>query len=166
MSERAPNESPDEERLPASVITEQDLQPIIPALRVLIKEEAQHAITTVMQSESHSGPIPSPAQLAKYDVVRPGTADVIVNEYQANSAHVRNMEKQALSALKSDNDLNRRVAERLVWGSLASVIGLALSGHDAVATAVAITTVGAVIAGFLTGRKPATEEPENVSKDL
>jgi uncharacterized membrane protein len=48
------------------------------------------------RAAKHSGPLPSPKQLAKYNELLPGTADIIIGDYQANCSHVRNMERLAL----------------------------------------------------------------------
>lgn len=158
------NDAPTLPSKPEKPLDPDALQPIIPVLRELIQEESQRVITTVLKAESHSGPLPSPKQLAKYNELLPGTADIIIGEYQANGSHVRNMERLALEAQKDDNDRSRRVAERLVWASLASVIGLALSNHESVAIALAVTTVGAIISGFFVGKEKAKlkQNPEEL----
>lgn len=133
-------------------------QALLPILRGLIQEETQRVVTTVLKAESHSGPIPSASHLAQYEGVVEGAAKMIMDEYRANSAHVREMESLAITSQKDDNDRNRRVAERLVWASLFSVIGLALLHHDNVAIVLAASTVGAIVTGFLAGRKPPKRE--------
>lgn len=120
-----------------------------PHLVSYIQKEARLQAVAVVQHESHSGPIPSPRYFAMYESILPGTAKVIRDEFEANGAHVRQMESRALEAHKDDNDKNRRAAEKLIWGALALVLVLALSGQANVAIAVAITTVGAVVTGFL-----------------
>ena len=49
-----------------------------------------------------------------------GLASEIRDEFLANGKHVRELEKAALEAHKGDNEQNRKVAERLVWGALIS----------------------------------------------
>lgn len=145
-------------------VDEANALPTIPVLRELIHEESQRVLATLLQAEAHSGPLPSPTQLSRYDELLPGTAQVIIDEYQANGAHVREMEALALRSQKDDNDRNRRVAERLVWASLLCVTGLAVSGHDTVAMVLAATTVGAIVTGFFAG-KPATKNQRPADAD-
>lgn len=135
-------------------------QALLPILRGLIQEETQRVVTTVLKAESHSGPIPSATHLSKYEEVVPGAAQMIMDEYRANSAHVRALESLAIQSQKDDNDRNRRVAERLIWASLASVIGLALAHHDGVAMTLAASTVGAIVTGFVAGKK-STKPPHS-----
>lgn len=119
------------------------------ALQSLVKKEATRAAVSVVRHEMHSGPMPSPEQLAMYDAALPGTALIIRDEFQANGAHIRDMEKRALEAAKDDNDRNRWAALILVLFSLTSSVVLAITGHDWVAGIIAASTVTAVITGFL-----------------
>ena len=102
-----------------------------------------------VRHERYVGPLPHPQQLKDYEAVLPGTAQIILNEFQANGKHVREMEARALEAVKSDNDLNRISAACLVLVALGVVVFLAWIGRENVAIAVACTTVAAVIMGFL-----------------
>lgn len=125
---------------------------IEPELLERMEEIARVVAVSEIRHERHSGPMPSPAQLAEYENVLPGTAKIIRDEFQANSAHVRVMESKAVEYTKQDNVDNRKVAERLVWAALGATVLLALTGHDWVAGTVAVSTVGAVVTGFLNKR--------------
>jgi len=69
-----------------------------------IKEEVEKVASSVsyaiVRQELHSGPMPSPKQLAEYEQVLPGLAAEIRNEFLANGNHVREIEKESLSAQK------------------------------------------------------------------
>ncbi len=117
-----------------------------------MEDIARVVAVSEIRHERHSGPMPSPKQLAEYDEVLPGTAVVIRDEFQANGAHVRTMESKAVEYTKQDNVDNRKVAERLIWAALGSTVILALTGHDWVAGTIAVSTVGAVVTGFLNKR--------------
>lgn len=140
------------------VSSTRDIPGIAPELLERIEEVARLQAVSVVAHESHSGPMPPPKQLAHYEKVLPGTAQIIRDEFQANGAHVRHMEQRALEAQKDDNDQNRHVAERLVWGALISSFILALTGHEWVAGTIAVSTVGAVITGFLHQRKGTKQD--------
>mgnify|MGYP000036225192 FL=1 len=45
-----------------------------------------------------SGPIPAPEILRGYDDVYPGAAQIIINDFQENSKHVRTMQEKSLAA--------------------------------------------------------------------
>ncbi len=104
--------------------------------------------------------MPSPKQLGEYDAVLPGTALVIREEFQANGLHVRAMEERGQAALIANDRDNRKTAERLVLASFVLILVLALTGHDYVAGAVAVTTVAAVITGFLSKKPPSPKQPQ------
>ncbi len=42
---------------------------------------------------THSGPLPAPEQLARYDEIVPGGGKMIFDEFQAQSKHRRSMER-------------------------------------------------------------------------
>lgn len=131
---------------------------IDPRIIEAVRAEAESVSYAIAHQEIHSGPMPSPRQLSEYDNVLPGLAAEIRNEFLANGKHVREMERLALEAHKNDNMQNRKVAERLVWGALAASVLLALLGHDWVAGTIAVSTVGAVITGFLKQKIAASKE--------
>jgi len=107
----------------------------------------------LLQRESYSGPMPLPELLARYDQVLPGTAEIIRAEFQTNGEHTRKMELLIAQMHKDEWDKNRRAAQQLAWGALLASAVLAVLGHDGVAIAIATTTIGALVAGFLHQRK-------------
>lgn len=129
-----------------------------PVLLEKIEAQARTVAMTVIKHEMHSGPLPSPKLFAEYDAVLPGTALSIRNAFEKNGEHVRNMESQAIAAHVANDIANRKVAERLVWASLGLIGLLAITGHESVAIAVAVTTVIAVITGFLNNKASASEK--------
>lgn len=130
-----------------------------------VTETAKRVAVSAVKHEMHSGPMPAPKQLREYDAALPGTARIIRDEFQANGKHIRESERRGLEASIEDSKENRKTAERLVWGSLCLVLILALTEHENAAIAVAVTTVAAVITGFLQRRAPkasaATSEEES-----
>lgn len=143
------NDQPDSAPQGAEVVSDTSREPEL--LERLEKIEGVVAVSEVLH-ERHSGPMPSPKQLAEYDKVLPGTAKIIREEFQANGGHVRTMEARAVEYHKHDNVENRKIAERLIWAALAATVLLALAGHDWVAGTIAVSTVGAVVTGFLNKR--------------
>lgn len=131
-----------------------------------LEQRIEKVAIRVVQHEMHSGPMPSAKQFGEYDRVLPGTAKIIRDEFQSNSAHVREMERNGQAAAVTRDIDNRKTAERLVMFAFALILILALTGHENVAIAVAVTTVVAVISGFLRTGSAArsksndAEEPE------
>lgn len=144
---------------------EQEATEFDPRLIEVIRQEAHSISYAIIESEYHSGPMPSPKQLADYEKILPGLATEIRDEFLRNGRHVREMESKAMEYAKDDNDKNRRVAERLVWVSLTFSVVLALTGHDWVAGVIAASTVGAVITGFLNKRARAKKEQDNANPE-
>jgi uncharacterized membrane protein len=130
-----------------------------------VEEVARVAAVTTVRHEMHAGPMPAPQQLAQYDAVLPGTALIIRTEFQANGAHVRNMEDRGQAALIENDRQNRKTAERLVWASLVLILLLSVFGHEKAAIAVAVTTVAAVITGFLSKKPSGGKEPSESSSE-
>jgi uncharacterized membrane protein len=162
----SPTESPTP-KPPESVQPAEHLPDLLePEVVERIERVAEHAAVSVIKSELHLGPMPSPKSFGEYDIVLAGTSLVIRNEFQKNGEHVRAMEERGQAALIERDIKNRQTAERLVWASLALILILALTGHDHAAIAVSVTTVAAVITGFLrqrmaTGKaKPADPEED------
>lgn len=138
---------------------------IAPELLEQIKEEARVQAISVVAHESHSGPMPPPRQLAQYEEVLPGTAKIIRDEFQANGAHVRLVEMRAMELQKDDNDKNRTVAQQLVWGALVASVLLALADQQWVAGTIAVSTVGAVVTGFLNRRSTSSDQASSPSDE-
>lgn len=133
-------------------------------LTQILEKKILAQVRQVVRHESHSGPIPSGKQLAEYEEVCPGAAQLILDEFKKNGEHMRTMQRDALVAQKSDNDWNRAVAAGLVLCSIAAVVWLAHTNHDVLAGILATTTVGAVITGFLNSRAKQSSK-ENASPE-
>lgn len=150
----------------AEVISPPDHRPDVlePEILERIEQLAHTTAVLTVKSELHFGPMPAPKTLGEYDAVLPGTSLIIREEFQQNGAHVRKLEDRGQAAMIARDNLNRKVAERLVWGSLGLILILAVLGHDSAAIAVAVTTVVAVITGFLRQKsssdKKSPPEPE------
>lgn len=71
-----------------------------PELIETIRKEAQSVSYAIINSEYHSGPMPSPKQLAEYEEVLPGLADEIRNEFLLNGQHIRELEAKAIEFKK------------------------------------------------------------------
>lgn len=123
-------------------------------------QEVTDKVMLLLRQESFSGPIPPPKLLQEYDRIVPGAADRIIRDFESNSKHVRECEALALNAGIERDKVNHKSAERLVWAMLLLILVFTLTGHEKVASAIAVATVGAVITGFLHHRKQKKEEQD------
>lgn len=105
----------------------------------------------VAQQQTFAGPMPPPEYLKQYDQIVPGAAKDIVTEFLANGAHERDLDRLVLESIKNQNLRSQWMAFSLVLVGFMLIMGLAFTGHDAVAGIVAGTLLGAIITGFLTG---------------
>lgn len=124
--------------------------------RVLDTPNAQFMIA----QRSHSGPLPAPEDLSKYDSIIPNGAERIMQmaEKEQSFRHQR---------INTDNDASNSALKRGQYFGILSVLGvLALSaylayiGHPASATTVATVVVAAVAGVFVTGRFSDKKENE------
>jgi uncharacterized membrane protein len=104
-----------------------------------------------LQTHTFTGPMPLPEHLAQYDRIVPGAARLIVDEFQSNSRHARDMERIGLSGSIRRDTRAQSIAGFLVLIGFGLVYGLAEHGHDGVAISVAVTLLVAVLTAFLTG---------------
>ena len=73
----------------------------------VIEQEAhisEEKVKTLSLSTTYQGPLPPPSIMRGYDDICPGAARMILDEFQANSQHIRDMEsmsrKQELQFMK------------------------------------------------------------------
>lgn len=71
------------------------------------KQQAKVAIT-----EQYSGPLPDPRALSQYDQVVPGAAERIIQAFEDESRHRRQLEQRAVEATVDDAEADRNEARR------------------------------------------------------
>lgn len=115
---------------------------------VVDEQEIERVVErAIMRAEAFSGPTPHPDHLDRYEATHPGAAQIIFEEYQANSRHNREMERATLelqrSHLEKNHDLDRTSSTRAFWLVLAGMltVGGCAYLHE--------TTLGGVVAGTL-----------------
>ena len=109
------------------------------------------SVTVAVQAHSFRGPMPLPEHLAQYDRIVPGAGRLIVEEFQMNSQHAREIETMSLRGSIRKDIRAQCIAGLLVLIGFGLVFGLAEHGHDGVAIAVAVTLLVSVLTAFLTG---------------
>jgi uncharacterized membrane protein len=121
-----------------------------PKLDQIVERKVQFAMRTV----SYSGPMPPPEHLAQYDKIVPGAARMILDEFQANSRHAREIELKGMAGMIGRDARAQWMAFVLVLIAFYLIWQLASTGHDKLAIAVATFLVGGIVAAFLTGHSP------------
>jgi uncharacterized membrane protein len=105
-----------------------------------------------VHTRSFRGPMPPPEQLAQYDRIVPGAARSIVDEFQTNARHSRDIERLTLRGSIGKDTRAQFLAGSLVLIGFGLVYALAKDNHDGVAIAVAVTLLVSVLTAFLTGK--------------
>ncbi|MBU9211843.1 DUF2335 domain-containing protein [Burkholderia multivorans] len=112
--------------------------------------------------------MPLPEHLEKYDRVVPGCARIIVDEFQANSRHSREIEIRGIAGMINRDTRAQWMAFVLVLAGFYLIWQLADHGHDSSAIAVATTLLVGIVTAFLTGHRPwnkAGNSDKNTSSD-
>jgi uncharacterized membrane protein len=135
----------------------------LPARQVLTDAiSAEIPLSVSMQTAqitTSSGPLPAPEVLAQYDRVYPGLAQIVVNTAAAETAHRRDVEKEAQAIQKLDIKSYRR-SELLgqcfgcFIGTFAIAAAVYSGTHGAQITGSFIGTTGVtgLVAAFIAGR--------------
>ncbi|KVR28812.1 hypothetical protein WL61_23355 [Burkholderia ubonensis] len=120
-----------------------------------------------MHLAHYQGPMPPPVLLEQYDKIVPGCAKMIVDEFQANSQHSRNIELHGISGMINKDVRAQWMAFVLVLIGFFLIWRLADAGHEKSAIAVATMLLGSIALAFLTGHSPRkkTEKPSAEEDD-
>ncbi|WP_235215070.1 MULTISPECIES: DUF2335 domain-containing protein [Burkholderia] len=133
-----------------------DLEVIEPQIERIVEQKIE------LRMERFNGPMPHPDHLARYDKLVPGCARMIMDEFQANSRHGRQLEIMGLSGMVNKDTRAQWMAFILVLVSFFLIWQLATHDHERVAIAVAISLVGSIVTAFLTTKRPADEKKKAV----
>lgn len=130
---------------------------------------AEQIIHHHQQTFQHSGPLPDPASLDRYNQIVPDAAERIIRMAEQNADHVRSVEMLAINAEIEDNKQRHnevkigQFAGLISVGMSFSLAGYALFlGHAAVAGTICSATVIGLVTVFVTGRyvKPDTTQDD------
>jgi uncharacterized membrane protein len=119
--------------------------------------------TVALTAQSFSGPMPPPEHLAQYDRIVPGAARLIVDEFQLNARHARDVERMGLRGSIGRDRRAQVIAGLLVLIGFGLIYGLAEHGHDGVAISVAVTLLVSVLTAFLTGTVVHRRDEDDVA---
>jgi len=116
--------------------------------RLTVKKE----LDVVLVRYLHSGPIPSPRDLVKYNEIIPNGADRIMAMAEKQSDHRIEIEKKTIFSQSLQSKIGQIFAFILVSGALYISYSLAMNGHDSVAKTIGGFTVVSIAGVFLTGK--------------
>jgi uncharacterized membrane protein len=91
-----------------------------------------------MRQEMWSGPLPHPQTLQAFEDIAPGTAQKIVEEFQAEAAHRRNLENRESKLVQAETHIGQGIA---------IVFSLAALGVAAYAASVGAQWIGGIVGG-------------------
>jgi uncharacterized membrane protein len=155
MSENPPPEAA-EEAAPAADAADADapslpelVERLEPYVRPGRAQEAAHVVYEMMVAQSHSGPLPSAAEFARYEATLPGAADRIVAMTEREQAHRHDLQGQAIRADIRLKGRGQLFALAALIMSLLVVALLAYWGHATAAVTLGTGVIVAVVALFL-----------------
>lgn len=151
--------------------------------QVVDEQQLERVVQQVLRAEAFSGPTPHPEHLERYERTYNGAAQIIFEQYQANSQHQRDMEREmlALESRKLDSavDGESKALNRAFVLVLAGFLIIALCAwlkQTWLGVAVAGTLLVAVLRSYLpkawlnnsetkSPPKPKTEEPAEAADE-
>ncbi|WP_186132541.1 DUF2335 domain-containing protein [Burkholderia gladioli] len=131
-----------------------DLEVIEPEIERIVDQKIE------LRMERYAGPMPHPDHLARYDRIVPGCARMIMDEFQANSRHARELELLGLSKMVQRDTRAQWMAYTLVLGAFGLIWWATDHGHEKVAITIAAVLVGTIITGFLATKKQSKSSPK------
>jgi len=117
-----------------------------------IEPNRKEQLVQVSEQIIHSGPLPSPEQLVKYDEVVPGAARRIMEAADEQRKHRIAIEKQVVSSQMKESNRGQ------IMGFIIALIGLSLgsflvySGHDVAGASIAGITLVGLVTVFIKGQ--------------
>jgi uncharacterized membrane protein len=134
-----------------------------------------HQITTVERREEHlehhTGPLPHPETLARYEATLPGAAERIITAMENEGAHRRELEKADAEHFRRAHMLQVRHQGRgQFFGLLVAFGGFGLAGfaiycgHPLTAAAIAAIDLLGLVTVFVTGRGRSQKDEKSAEE--
>jgi uncharacterized membrane protein len=132
--------------------------------------EGSLVATRQTMSVSRSGPLPSPQDLADYEKVRPGTAELILRSFEKQLDHRISLEKDAMSSGIKARNRGLDYGLIAVLAALGVALVLGLNGHSLEASIIGGGGIAALAGVFVYGsqsqRAERQEKREQQTKKL
>ena len=120
--------------------------------------------TVAMQSEYHAGPIPSPKILKEYEEIHPGFANRIIEQFEKEGEHRREIEKQLVVNYERGNRRKNREVHSAQVGAVVislAVIYLAYTqmtmGHEVLGSILGVSGIASIVTAWGVSRKMERE---------
>lgn len=120
---------------------------------------------SVSVEERYQGPLPHPETLRQFEQVLPGSAQSIINEFHAEAAHRRSIEKaESENMMTVYRRHQRQGILRSTYAFVISIAGVGAGwyeihlGHPAAGATIITATVVSIVAIFVTGKRSKKEE--------
>lgn len=130
-----------------------------------IQENREKNIAQIQVTEIKTeGPLPSPYILRGYDEIYPGAAKIIIDEFQKNSDHIREMQELSLRE-QTNKDKRGQWMAFIILVIILSIVLYSLNlGNITFAGVAGIAFIGMVAQGFLKQDKHKEEKNEEEQK--
>jgi len=113
---------------------------------------------SILQSTSHSGPLPSPDDLKKYDVIIPNGADRIMIMAERQNQHRIDIEKSIIKSNNTQSGTGQWMGFILGLGCICASVYLGVNNQPWLGGVLGGSTIIGLVTVFVLGRKAQKEE--------
>ena len=134
--------------------------------RRLVIQEAQPPVPEFMLAAYRKGPLPSPAELEKYENLYPGVTKLLFDNFINQTNHRMELEKQVIQG----DDKRATVAQRNSFIITIAILLLAAClfflGKDGSAIAAVFTAIAPMVIAFISSSISRKKERDKKQKEL
>jgi len=126
----------------------------------------QRLFSSIQILESHSGPLPKPEMLEKYDKVVPGAGERIIVMAEEQAKHRQKLEEKVVFSKSGDSRLGVWFAFILAFTSIICGCFLIYNNKSVEGLSTIITAIAALVGTFIFGKYQEKKELEKKEKML
>lgn len=156
-----PNHAPESLPVPNDEETqevEETLQEILPEeVKDIPKDQLRRIISVVMKQSHHSGPIPSPDSMAKYNEVIPDGANRIMVQSEEQGRHRREMERTVIRSQSIQTYLGQIFAFIVAISCMYVSYSMVMSGHEKQGALFGGVTIVGLVTIFIVGKSKVND---------
>ena len=133
----------------------------------IVPQKSKKEVSTMMQLEAFSGPLPSPQMLAEYNTVVPDGAERLLRIFEQQVTHRMELDNKEIELDNKEISNDQYSIEQQfresnrgqIFGFVIALVGigssiyLALHGHDIISEIFGTTTIVGLVAVFVIGKK-------------
>ena len=117
-------------------------------------QEMEEHTQAILAMQSHwSGPMPAPDDMERYDVIVPGGAQALFEEFRTEAAHRRKIESRAVLTESFERLGSRILAFLFAMGALAAAVYCANIEQPWIAAILGGGTIASVVGSMIYQRK-------------